>query len=66
MAGDVPEPEHATAGMPDEFQTQAAQEFADDVAGGRMSSIRAIRARLHVGQARARLVCTCLATLAEG
>jgi hypothetical protein len=65
-AGNAPETEQASAGMPDALQAQAGQEFADDLAGGRMPSIRVIRARLHVGQPRAQLVRAYLATLAEG
>lgn len=53
-AGDVSaEAERASAGLPDALQARAAEEFADDVAGGRTPSIRAIRARLHIGQPRA-------------
>src|ERR1700757_3884391 len=48
-AGEVPpETEEASAGVPDALQAQAAEEFAEDVAGGRMPSIRTIRARLRV------------------
>jgi hypothetical protein len=61
-----PETVEASAGVPDALQAQAADEFADDVAGGRMPSIRTIRARLHVGQPRAQLVRAYLATLAAG
>ena len=60
------ETEQASAGMPDALQAQAAEEFANDVAGGRTPSIRTIRARLHVGQPRAQLVRAYLATLAAG
>ena len=52
--------------MPDTLQVQALEEFADDVTAGRMPSIRAIRARLHVGQPRAQLVRAYLATLSDG
>ena len=38
------------------LQAQAAQEFAAEVAAGRMPSVRVIRARLHVGQPRAQRV----------
>jgi hypothetical protein len=66
-AGNVaPETAEAPAGVPDVLQAQAAEEFGDDVAAGRMPSIRAIRARLHVGQPRAQLVRAYLATLAAG
>jgi hypothetical protein len=37
----------------DPLHTRAVEEFADEVAAGRTPSIRAIRARLHVGQPRA-------------
>jgi hypothetical protein len=66
-AGDVsPEAEDASASMPDALQAQAAEEFAADVASGRMPSIRTIRARLHVGQPRAQRVRAYLAMLAAG
>ena len=66
-AGDVSaETEQASAGVPDALQAQAAEEFADDVAGGRMPSIRVIRTRLHVGQPRAQGVRAYLATLTDG
>jgi hypothetical protein len=66
-AGDVsPETVEAPTGVPDALQAQAAEEFAADVAGGRMPSIRTIRARLHVGQPRAQLVRAYLSTLAAG
>lgn len=61
-----PEAEETSAGVPDPLHAQAAEEFAADVAGGRMPSIRTIRARLHVGQPRAQLVRAYLATLATG
>src|SRR5215469_3242960 len=48
-AGDVrPEAGRAPAAMPDALRAQAAKEFAGDVTGGRMPSIRAMRARLRV------------------
>jgi hypothetical protein len=40
----------------DPLHAIAAEEFADDVAAGRIPSIRAIRERLHVGQPRAQQV----------
>jgi hypothetical protein len=40
----------------DPLHRRAADEFVDDVAAGRIPSIRAIRARLHVGQPRAQQV----------
>jgi len=67
--GDVPpepETEQAAARMPQALQVQAADEFADDVRAGRPPSIRAIRARLHVGQPRAQLVRAYLTTLVAG
>src|SRR5450756_93852 len=42
-------------------QAQAAEAFAGEVAAGRVPSVRAIRARLHVGQPRAQRVRTYLA-----
>jgi len=41
----------------------AAEEFADEVATGRVPSVRMIRARLHVGQPRAQRVRAYLAAL---
>jgi hypothetical protein len=67
LAGDASlETEQASAAVPDALQAQAAEEFAGDVADGRMPSIRTIRARLCVGQPRAQLVRAYLATLADG
>jgi hypothetical protein len=40
----------------DQLHARAAEEFADDVSAGHTPSIRAIRARLHVGQPRAQRV----------
>jgi hypothetical protein len=66
-AGDVPsETATVSAGIPDALRAQAFEEFAEDVADGRMPSIRTIRARLHVGQPRAQLVRAYLATLTAG
>jgi hypothetical protein len=66
-AGDVsPETVEASAEVPDTLQVQAAEEFADDIAGGCMPSIRTIRARLRVGQPRAQMVRAYLATLTAG
>jgi hypothetical protein len=44
---------------------QAAEEFAGEVAVGRVPSIRAIRARLHVGQPRAQPVHVYLTALSN-
>jgi hypothetical protein len=62
-AADVPpkREEEPSAGAPDTLQVQAVEEFADDVTAGRMLSIRAIRARLHVGSHAPNL-----ATLSDG
>ncbi len=49
----------------DPLRARAAGEFAAEVAAGHASSIRAIRARLHVGQARAQQVRAHLGALAE-
>jgi hypothetical protein len=40
----------------DSLHEEAAQAFADEVATGRVPSVRTIRARLHVGQPRAQRV----------
>ena len=53
-----------SAGPPDALQVQAAEEFAADVASGRMSSIPTIRTRLHVGAAARPAGRAYLATLA--
>lgn len=47
-----------TSGAPGDgpLRVQAALEFAGGVAAGRVSSVRMIRARLHVGQPRAQRV----------
>jgi hypothetical protein len=42
--------------LSDPVHAIAAEEFADDMAAGRIPPIRAIRARLHVGQPRAQQV----------
>jgi hypothetical protein len=49
----------------DPVQAQAAEEFAGEVAAGRVPSVRVIRARLHVGQSRAQRVRAYLAALAD-
>jgi hypothetical protein len=49
----------------DPLRARAAEEFAAEVAAGRSPSIRAIRARLHVGQPRARQVQAHLGALIE-
>jgi hypothetical protein len=49
----------------DPLHVRAAGEFAGEVAAGRKPSIRAIRARLHVGQRRAQQVQAHLGTLVE-
>jgi hypothetical protein len=55
----------APARMPgtDPLQAQAARVFAGELAAGRVPSVRAIRARLHVGQPRAQRVRADLAAL---
>ena len=47
----------------DPLQARAAEEFAGEVAAGRLPSIRTIRARLHLGQPRAQQVKAYLAML---
>jgi hypothetical protein len=49
----------------DPLRARAAEEFADEVAAGRKPSIRAVRAKLHVGQPRAQQVQAYLGTLIE-
>jgi hypothetical protein len=49
----------------DPLQAQAAEEFAGEVAAGCVPSVRAIRARLHVGQPRAQRVRAYLAALSN-
>jgi hypothetical protein len=49
----------------DPLHVQAAEEFAGEMAAGRVPSVRAIRARLHVGQPRAQRVRTYVAALAD-
>jgi hypothetical protein len=48
------------------LRVQAAEVFAADMAAGRLPSIRAIRARLRVGQPRAQQVRVYLAALGDG
>jgi hypothetical protein len=47
----------------DPLQVQAAQAFAVELAAGCVPSVRAIRARLHVGQPRAQRARAYLAAL---
>ena len=47
----------------DPLQVDAVQVFAGELAAGRVPSVRAIRARLHVGQSRAQRVRAYLAAL---
>jgi hypothetical protein len=49
----------------DPLRAQAAEEFAGEVAAGRVPSVRVIRARLHVGQPRAQRVRAYLAALSN-
>jgi hypothetical protein len=51
-AGPVPGPGASGAPGDDPFRAQAAEAFAGEVAAGRVPLVRAIRARLHVGQSR--------------
>ncbi len=48
----------------DPLQVQATRLFADDLAAGRVPSVRAIRTRLHVGQLRTQRAQAYLASLA--
>lgn len=72
IRGAQPEPAvPGAAGAPgavprlDPLHARAAQEFVGEVAAGRKPSIRAIRARLRVGQPRAQRVQVHLGTLIE-
>ncbi len=57
---------HASAAdVPDADPLQAAQVFANDLVADHLPSVRAIRARLHVGQPRARWVQAYLTTIAS-
>jgi hypothetical protein len=47
----------------DPLQVQASHAFAVELAAGRVPSVRAIRARLHVGRPRAQRVRVYLAAL---
>jgi hypothetical protein len=47
------------------MQAQAAEMFAGEVTAGHVPSVRAIRARLHVGQSRAQWVRTYLTALVD-
>jgi hypothetical protein len=51
--------------LPDQLRVQAASTFADDLAAGRIPSIRAIRSRMHVGQHRAQQIRGHLAALSQ-
>lgn len=62
-AGAVPVGAHERIPGTDPLQGQAAQAFAVELAAGRVPSVRAIRARLHVGQPRAQRVRAYLAAL---
>jgi hypothetical protein len=57
--------ETPTALDDDPLQDEAAGLFADDLAADRVPSIRAIRARLHIGQPRAQRVRAYLTALSE-
>jgi hypothetical protein len=68
-AAQLPGTDTAMGGAPecmpntDPVQVQAAQTFAVELAARRVPSVRAIRARLHVGQPRAQRVRAYLAAL---
>jgi hypothetical protein len=52
-AGGAAGPEASGAAGDGRLRVRAAEEFGGEVAAGRVPSVRMIRARLHVGQARA-------------
>jgi hypothetical protein len=58
----APDARPSTAGAPDPLCEQAAEIYAEHLAADRVPSIRAIRARLHVGQPRAQRLRDYLAT----
>ena len=64
-------PAAAASGVPgrdpgsDPLAVRAAEAFAGELAGDRIPSVRSIRARLHVRQARAQRVQAYLASLAS-
>lgn len=57
VSADVPEP--------DSLQVRAASVFAEEIAAGRMPTVRTIRARMRVGQPRAQLVRAYLSQLLD-
>jgi hypothetical protein len=64
-AATAPGPGASGAPGDDPLQAQAAEEFAGEVAAGRVPSVRMIRARLHVGQPRAQRVRAYLTALSN-
>ena len=64
-AGTAPGPGASGAPGDDPLQARAAEEFAGEVAAGRVPSVRVIRARLHVGQPRAQRVRAYLSALSN-
>jgi Protein of unknown function (DUF2637) len=52
VSGEVP----GAVPVPDQLSAQATSMFSDDLAAGRVPSIRAIRSRMHVGQSRAQQI----------
>jgi hypothetical protein len=52
VSGEVP----GAVPVPDQLWVQARSMFSDDLAAGRVPSIRAIRSRMHVGQSRAQRI----------
>jgi hypothetical protein len=64
-AGGAAGPEASGAAGDGRLRVRAAEEFAGEVAAGRVPSVRMIRARLHVGQVRAQWVRAYLAALSN-
>jgi Protein of unknown function (DUF2637) len=62
----VPHGTTDSPGIPDPLHEQAAEVFADELAADRVPSVRAISARLHVGQPRAQRLREYLAAGATG
>ena len=61
VSNDVP----GAVPVPGQLRVQAASTFSDDLAAGRIPSIRAIRSRMHVGQHRAQQIRGYLAAVSQ-
>ncbi|GAB3429036.1 DUF2637 domain-containing protein [Flindersiella endophytica] len=61
LPAEIPEPGHVPDADP--YQVRATEMFADELAEGRMPSIRAIRNKMRVGQPRAQQIRTYLSSI---